>query len=107
MTDKLATELDRLAAPSPETRADALAYITRTGNADLAEVLGLAEPSPEPVTPGECALCGNPLPKHGICRKRIVCRAAEAERLRDAQAEQVRAVDQLLDGVLADTGATA
>jgi hypothetical protein len=102
MTDNLSTELDRTAVPTPEAQADALAYLTRTGNGDLAEVLGLVEPPPEPVAPGECGLCGNPLPKHGVCRKRIVCRAAAAEQAGKQRAEQDRAVDQLLDAVLAE-----
>lgn len=79
MTDNLVTELDRTSIPTPKAQADALAYMIRNGHGDLAEMLGLVEPADRPTTPGRCPLCDNPLPKHGVCRKRIVCRAAAAK----------------------------
>ena len=69
-----------LPATTAAIRADAAAYLTRTGNADLIEVLGLADPAPAvPVERGTCPICGNRLPSHGVCRKRLTCRAAARE----------------------------
>lgn len=92
---------DRSTAPGVQARDDATAYLTRTGNADLLPVLGLIDdpvatrrriekahaevgikprsPKPEPPPPvarGGCPLCGNKVPKSGVCRKRLVCREA-------------------------------
>ena len=43
------TELDRSSAPGAERQAAATSYLTRTGNADLLVILGLAA-DPEAVT---------------------------------------------------------
>lgn len=104
MTDNLSTELDRTAIPTPEEQAEALAYLIRTGNKDLAEMLGLVKPTAKSAMPGTCGLCGNPLPRSGVCLKRMVCRAAAAKQAAELRAEQDRATDQLLDAVLAESG---
>lgn len=56
MTDNLGTELDRTFAPTPAIQADALAYLERTGNADLAEMLGLVDAKPR--DRAICPACG-------------------------------------------------
>lgn len=59
---------------STPTRDRAIAYLTRTGNADLLPVLGLAA---EPVKPrGNCPACGYELASHGGCNRRKACREA-------------------------------
>jgi hypothetical protein len=55
----MGTEIDR-GYLSPATQADATAYLTRTGNADLLPILGLVEPPPAGRQP--CPSCGKPLP---------------------------------------------
>ena len=34
----------------------------------------LVDDEPEPVPPGDCGICGNRLPSHGVCRKSGRCR---------------------------------
>lgn len=58
-----------------ETQAAATRYLTRTDNADLLPILGLGDPAPT-VVPGNCPICGNRLPSHGVCRRREACREA-------------------------------
>lgn len=70
----MATEVDRSSRPTPEAEADALAYLTRTGNADLAEMLGLVEPGPAERR-GTCPACRQPY-RAG----RWECRHADCER---------------------------
>ena len=91
--------------PAPGTeamdaaRADAVTYLERTGNSDLLPILGLvADPvaerarrakalvdmgskpwSQRAAGPGDCERCGNALPKSGVCRKTMRCRAAAAK----------------------------
>ena len=43
MSDSLTTRLDVPYAQQPETRAAAVRYLERTGNADVAVILGLVE----------------------------------------------------------------
>lgn len=77
----LQTPIDAPYARHPETLAAALRYLERSGNADVAEVLGLVEPPLELPKPlGDCPICGNRLPSHGVCRRRETCRAAARER---------------------------
>lgn len=118
MSDNIAvTTLDR-SYLDPETREAAKRYLQRTGNADVMEALGLVEdpiatersrakaqwelsstsPVPRPpvdVPPGHCPLCGNRIPKTGVCRKRLVCRQARVR-------AEVEAADRLLDKVLSE-----
>lgn len=77
----LGTELD-ISHLAPETRAAAVRYLERSGNADVAEILGLA---PATAPPGTVlvdgvtihAACGRPMPKSGRCRQRQQCRDQE------------------------------
>ncbi len=92
------TQLDRTYLPEA-TRADAISYLTRTGNADLLEALGLAAdpiaaersaakgramlyghatgPLPAGETrAGYCVRCNNKLPGHGVCKRTKRCREA-------------------------------
>lgn len=46
MSSSMATEVDGPYARDPQTRDAARRYLERTGNADLAEMLGLAEAAP-------------------------------------------------------------
>jgi hypothetical protein len=63
-------------ATTAAIRADAVAYLERTGNADLAEVLGLADVAYLPV----CPVCGKPLRAgNRLCRARD-CLAGPAAR---------------------------
>lgn len=48
MSDDLQNRLDRPYAQQPATLAAAARYLTRTDNADLLPMLGLADPEPEP-----------------------------------------------------------
>ena len=83
----LSTHLDRPYAQQPATRAAAVRYLTRTGNVDLIEVLGLAD-EPGPLVVGGrqcCPRCRKPLPDpitnggHKPCR-RPACLAAGGAR---------------------------
>jgi len=67
----------QLARPTddPATRAAAVRYLTRTGNADVLEVLGLVEAAPARRV-AKCVVCGNKLPSHGVCRRARGCRDA-------------------------------
>lgn len=76
-----------------EAQAGALRYLQRTGNADVAQVLGLV---PDPVAEqtrrnkalidlgskswSACHICGNRPPRSGICRKTLRCRAEAARK---------------------------
>jgi hypothetical protein len=77
--DLRVTEVDR-SYLDPETQAAALRYLERTGNADVAAALGLADPPPAPevgyvVVNGRtyCATCRCRTRADGICR-RDVCK---------------------------------
>lgn len=61
------THLDRPYAQQDETRAAATRYLERSGNADVAAALGLAddELEPEPAAPPQ------PRPSCPRCRKRL------------------------------------
>ena len=96
MTDSIVTQLGR-PSDDPTTRAKAIRYLTRTGNADLLPILGLVDADaalverraakarsmfngrgvPEDLTAQgySCGICGNPLPMHGFCRRSKACRA--------------------------------
>lgn len=84
--NNLETHLDRPYAQQPATRAAAVRVLERTGNADLAEVLGLVdEPGPLVIDGRQaCPRCHKPLPDpianggHKPCRRRA-CVAAAAE----------------------------
>lgn len=73
------TDVDRTYL-DPETRATASRYLQRTGNADIAVVLGLAEEVVENPLPKFCPACGKPVPSTGVCRRSRLCRV-EARRL--------------------------
>jgi hypothetical protein len=67
-------------------RAKALRYVTRTGNADVAEALGLVDAPPEKPKPyvvisgrAHCATCRYRVRSDGICR-RAICTAGKPER---------------------------
>lgn len=80
MSGDLTTRLDKPYAQQPATRPAATRFLERTGNADVLAVLGLVDEEPE-VAPDEgCAICGNKLPSHGVCRKSGRCREAARER---------------------------
>lgn len=71
------TRLDAPYAQQPETRAAAAAYLTRTGNADLIDMLGLhgTDLGSEFDEKGRrlCPACGGPLrPDRSLCR-RLTC----------------------------------
>lgn len=82
----LETQLDRPYAQQPDTRAAAARYLTRSGNADLLDVLGLVDNAGPLVIDGRqaCPRCRRPLPDpisnggHKPCRRRA-CVAAAAE----------------------------
>jgi len=92
------TQIDR-GYLAPETRAAAIRYITRTGNADVLEALGLvADPvaaertaakaramfnghNLPPLEPGRCPVCDHRLASHGGCNRRKACRKATHERV--------------------------
>lgn len=94
--------LDRPYAQQAETRAAAVRYLKRTGNADVLEALGLVadpvaeergrakalaelknkrmSPAPGPARAGYCPICQNKLPGHGVCRRSTRCREVAAQR---------------------------
>ena len=102
----MGTEIERTYL-APETRADAIRYLTRTGNADVLEALGLvvdpvaaersaakaramlnghgpAPRTPSPARRGYCPICNNKLPGYGVCRRSKQCREAAQERGEEA-----------------------
>lgn len=68
------------------TRADARAYLTRTGNADLLPILGLG-PDPEAVEPGNCPKCKTPYAAGRTACRRKECRTPAADAPPPAAAE--------------------
>lgn len=80
MSGDVSTHLDG-SYLTPETRAAAGRYLIRSGNADVLVILGLAH-DPEAIKRpgiapgGDCPLCGNRLPSHGVCRRSGRCREA-------------------------------
>lgn len=70
------TPVDKPYAQQPETRDAALRYLKRSGNGDVAQILGLVDPT--------CPLCNDPMPARGGCRP---CRAASTSRFRSSQEE--------------------
>lgn len=81
-SDHLGAQLDAPYGNTEETRIKAMWFTCRTGNRDPWEVLGLVGPEPDPVPEplGDCPICGNRLPSHGVCRRRETCREAARER---------------------------
>lgn len=75
MGESITTRLDEPYNQQPETRAAAVRVLTRTGNADLLEILGLAEPTPPAPKPDGFCAQGHQLPSHGVCRRSRQCRA--------------------------------
>lgn len=73
MSSSIQTNIDR-GYLTPDTRASATSYLTRTGNADLLPILGLAVEQPKPR--GDCPVCGFKLASHGGCNRRKACREA-------------------------------
>lgn len=75
----LQTQLDRGESASDQARADVAAYLERTGNADLIEILGLGDgDEPDVLVIDEkicCPACRKPYPDDGrrACRK-TTCR---------------------------------
>jgi len=90
VADAVVTRLDRPYGQQPETRAAAVRYLERTGNADVLGALGLVDEPEPPTVAGRqvCPRCGKPLPDpianggHKPCR-RSACRAAAAEEAGD------------------------
>jgi hypothetical protein len=78
MGESITTRLDAPYGQQPKTRAAAIRVLTRTGNADLIEILGLTEPEPPAPAPPKGTHCpkGHRLPSHGICRRSEDCRIA-------------------------------
>ncbi|WP_189336335.1 hypothetical protein [Actinoplanes ianthinogenes] len=74
----MGTQMDSVSSVPAADRALAIQHLERTGNADLLPILGLAAapPATPEARPGHCPLCHNPLPKTGICRRAIRCKAA-------------------------------
>lgn len=92
--DRLTTQLAR-PTDDPATTVRATWYVVRTGNADVLTALGLGTPAlhaalgvtDEPARPaadkpvlGDCPVCGNQPPGHGVCRRRETCREAARAR---------------------------
>lgn len=97
MSSSMQTKLDR-GTVDDTTRADAAAFLIRTGNADVLEILGLPEPvlevdpdqppaDPKPDPPAvraplrlphgaKCPNCANPVPRTGVCRRGKRCKEA-------------------------------
>lgn len=75
----LQTPIDRPYAQQPETRAAALRFLERTGNADVAAALGLVDADTEPDelpdfyrTPSgyfACRACKQRTRTDGVCRR--------------------------------------
>lgn len=87
MSGNMATQIDRPYAQQDHVRAAAIRFLERTGNADMLEPLGLAEPEATASTADGrelCANCGKPLPDpvanggRKPCRRRA-CVTAVAE----------------------------
>jgi hypothetical protein len=64
------TRLDRGLSADDQTRAEVIAYLDRTGNADLIEILGLAVDA----GPAVCPACKKRPPRSGVCRRLAACR---------------------------------
>lgn len=87
MSGDLRTQIDRPYAQQPETREAARRVLERTGNADLIEILGLAEKPGPLVIDGRqvCPRCEHPLPDPLVnggfkaCRRRACVTAAAEE----------------------------
>ncbi|WP_045746409.1 hypothetical protein [Actinoplanes rectilineatus] len=84
MGDSITTRLGLPYAQQPETRAAAVAYLARTNNADLLEVLGLIDAEPSQFAEDGrrlCPACEKPLPGDGRagCR-RNACEVGPAAR---------------------------
>ncbi|GIE75776.1 hypothetical protein Aph02nite_17260 [Actinoplanes philippinensis] len=83
MGESITTRLDEPYNQQPETRAAAVRVLTRTGNADLIEILGLDDtpPPPDPVRTGinmgggslRCSKCRQRTRADGICRRKTRC----------------------------------
>lgn len=80
--------LDRPYGQQPETAAAAARFIVRTREdcAELLMALGLAhdpqaiQRGPEIAPGGDCPICGNKLPAHGVCRRSNRCRESARAR---------------------------
>lgn len=78
MADAVATHLDRPYGQQPAVRAAAARYLERTGNADVADMLGLVEQEDLLVIDGRhcCPNCRKPLPDPISNGGRKPCRRA-------------------------------
>lgn len=71
------TDPGRAPVTADDVRADATRYLTRTGNTDLLDVLGLVDAPAAPPATQACPVCGKPPPWSGVCRRTKACRAGE------------------------------
>lgn len=87
MSGSVQTEIGLSRLPD-SARADATRYLTRSGNADLLPMLGLAPDIPDGAVLVDGAIlhptCGRPMPKSGRCRQGRQCRADD-DRARTAR----------------------
>ena len=91
MSDSITTQLDTTGPISDAARQAAADYLTRSGNADLLEILGLADaahrPTQDEPRPSQCHICGHKMPTRGHCRRTGDC-SREARRLLAQQARR-------------------
>lgn len=78
MSDSITTQIDTTGPVDDTTRAAAASYLTRTGNADLLDILGLAV---APVALHTCPVCGNRRESDGRPCRRRTCAAGSQRRL--------------------------
>lgn len=78
MSDSITTQIDTTGPVSDTTRAAAASYLTRTGNADLLDMLGLTA---APVALHTCPVCGNRRESDGRPCRRRTCAAGSQRRL--------------------------
>ena len=70
------TDPGRAPVTPDDVREAAVRYLTRTGRADLLDVLGLVE---KPKRPDVCPACGQSQPVSGVCRRKRACRTGVDE----------------------------
>lgn len=77
MTESITTKVDTSVRVSDNTRATAVRYLVRSGNADLLDMLGLAV---APVALHTCPVCGNQRESDGRPCRRRTCAAGSTRR---------------------------